>query len=155
MNRIKEEQDRKFKEMIEAEKAKADLEAVAKLEAQEKALQEVIKKTEEEQKKKSFLAALTNEPAEGDLINVAFRLPNGSRLTRNFRQAEPIKVESAYKLMFSFLHSKDDPVLQGNFELFHDYPPKKIQDAELEATFDQFFGHSDRQLITIHEEGHH
>lgn len=79
--------------MIEAEELRAHLEEIEKKEALEKADQEAVSKAEEKEKRENFIKQLPEEPKSGNLINVAFRLPNGKRLMRNFRQEDPIKVE--------------------------------------------------------------
>ena len=54
--------------------------------------------------------------------------------------------------MYSFVYSKEDLIFENNITMFHDYPPKKIQDDDLNKSFADFFEGSDRQLININEE---
>ena len=91
--RVKEEQDRKFKEMVELETIKADIEAIAKDEQDKKTKDSEILKVQNNEKKTKLVSELTDEPKEGVIISIAFRLPNGIRVTRNFRQDEPVKVD--------------------------------------------------------------
>lgn len=79
--------------MIEAEELKAHLAAIEEKEAQDQAEKAAIVKNAAEAKKASLIQELKEEPTDGDLINVAFRMPDGTRLVRNFRQDDPIKVK--------------------------------------------------------------
>ena len=66
----------------------------------EKEKEEVERKRKEDSirkkainKKKAYLNELQIEPQTGDIIKVAFRLPDASRVTRNFGREEKAKVE--------------------------------------------------------------
>lgn len=141
--------------MVDAEKARAEQAELERVQAVQKEAQDLAKKKKEEEKRQLLLKELTEEPTDGSIINIAFRLPNGTRLTRNFRQDEAIRVILIKKFMYAFLFTKEEDCLKGEFELFHDYPPVKIQESDLCANFATFFNHTDRQLITIHEANHH
>lgn len=78
--------------MLEAEKVKAELAEIAKIEAAEKEALDMVQKASEAELRRNLVGLLTAEPTTGSVINIAFRLPSGARLTRNFRQEEPIKV---------------------------------------------------------------
>ena len=87
------DQEAKYKAMIEAEIVKDDVEAVRVKENEEKSKKEGDKKAEREKMRLKLVGDLKDEPLDGRVINIAFRLPNGSRLTRNFRQEDMIMVD--------------------------------------------------------------
>lgn len=88
---------------MEAEKFKADLELIEKQKEEEKAMIFEVNKAKEKEKRDQLKDALTPEPQSGNVINIAIRLPNGSRLIRNFRQEEPVKVNPGH-LVHPSLH---------------------------------------------------
>lgn len=141
--------------MLEAERMKADLAAIEEREAQAQKEREEAEKASFEESKKLLVKELTEEPTQGDIINVAIRLPDGSRLMRNFRKSEPVKVGPLLtQLMLAFIYSKPELDLAGKVRLFHDYPPVQISADDQEKTFGAMFENSDRQLITLHDESH-
>ena len=99
--RIRREQERKFAEMQKTEELKAKQEEEKKrLEREE---QEKIRKEKEELdrkleeiKSKKFrkMSDLPAEPnaSDSDAIDLGFRLPNGNRIMRKFRESDPIQV---------------------------------------------------------------
>jgi len=91
---LRKEQEKKFEEMRKAEEEKA---------RRAKEQEDRIKKEKEEldrkieaikDKKLRKMSDLPSEPAatEADTINLAFRLPNGQRLTRRFYQKDKVQV---------------------------------------------------------------
>jgi hypothetical protein len=94
--------------MIEAEELKANLEAIEEKEAQEKEDIAAATKAAEEEKKSLLLRELPGEPTSGEMINIALRLPNGTRLIRNFLKNDPIKVHIYVTLVYACLR-----LLQG------------------------------------------
>lgn len=138
--------------MIETERIKADLEAIAKQEEEEKAVLFEAKVLQEKEKRELMVKQLTDEPAEGELISIAFRLPNGARLTRNFRKEEPIKVDFSDKFLFAYIYSQSNFENGAKVDMLYDYPPVKIKEEQLENTFGEFFQNSDRPLINVTEE---
>ena len=86
--------------MIEAERIKADLEAIAKQQEEEKEIVSQTKRAKEKERRETLVKELTPEPTNGQNISISFRLPNGTRLTRNFRQDEQIKVGSILVVPF-------------------------------------------------------
>ena len=91
--REREEQNRKYMDMIHEEQKKHS-------EKLEKEKEDVERKRKEDSirkkainKKKAYLNELQVEPQTGDIIKVAFRLPDASRVTRNFGREEKAKVE--------------------------------------------------------------
>lgn len=144
---IKLEQERKYREMIEAEHAKADL-----LKKQLKELEELeeLKFIEKEMfadYQKKCKEEVPEEPkAQETVVNIRFRLPNGSTVVRNFRPSDPIK------LMKSYLHSREDLALQQDIQLMYDYPPKPVPLEESANTpLTEFFNGSVGELITVIE----
>lgn len=81
--------------MIEDERKKVEDQARAKREEEQRKAQEAQQKQQLAQYREKCKAELTEEPKSGAgeaIIEVAFRLPSGTKLKRNFRQSEPVKV---------------------------------------------------------------
>ncbi len=142
---IKAEQERKYQDMLDEERRKAQ-EAEA-----ETRRQDAQKKREldEQQAFESYKASckrdLPPEPTSGKLISVAFRLPSGSKLTRNFQATDAIKA------MRMFIYSREDLDFPKPVQLMHDYPLKPVSPQDDEETFASFFKDSDRELVTVIE----
>lgn len=86
------EQDQKFNEMIEAEHLKAELAQIKEKEEKEKEEIEAVTRSIEREKRLKFKEGLAEEPSKGELIQIAFRLPTGKRVSRKFTKQDPIKV---------------------------------------------------------------
>lgn len=80
--------------MIEAEQLKAHLASIQEIEEQDKAEIEEVMREAEAEKRAELIKDLPEEPKTGASISVAFRLPDGKRLTRSFFLDHPIKVSS-------------------------------------------------------------
>lgn len=78
--------------MIEAEQLKAHLASIQEIEEQDKAEIEEVMREAEAEKRAELIKDLPEEPKTGASISVAFRLPDGKRLTRSFLLDHPIKV---------------------------------------------------------------
>lgn len=93
---IKEEQEFNYQRMIEEENRKAD---EAKRKAEEKQFEElslqkkmISMQRRERLKKETYIANLPIEPEAGDIIQIALRLPDGTRLKRNFSRSDLVEV---------------------------------------------------------------
>lgn len=90
--REREEQNRKYLDMIHEEQKKHSEKVEKEKEETERKRKEDSIRKKAINKKKSYLSELQVEPQSGDIIKVAFRLPDATRVTRNFGRDEKAKV---------------------------------------------------------------
>jgi len=100
------------KEREEAEAKKREEEEKIRLEAQK-----------EEEKKQLFEQKLKNlppEPKEGDVLSLAFRLPNGKRLQRKFSIDNPVQT------LYDYVDTHPDtPQTEYSYTLISNFPKKQ------------------------------
>ncbi len=131
--------------MLHEEMKRSEDQAKEKAEAEKQAAKEEEEKRTAQAERDKLKTLLTDEPKEGNSVNIGFRLPDGTKLVRNFRPNEPIKY------MLAFILSKEIESLGHDPELLYNYPPQKILDIDMNKTFEEFFEGSTRELITVHE----
>ena len=109
----------------------------------------VFQEAEEQEAFERFKAScrrdLPPEPTEGRLVSIAFRLPNGSKLARNFQASDPVKS------MRAFVYSREELEFSRPVQLMHDYPLRPVGPEVDEESLANFFKGSDRELITVLE----
>lgn len=95
---IRDEQEIAYQRMIEeenlkheAKKRQEEEETLAELTLQKKM---VSMQRRERLKKETYVANLPAEPTEGEIIAIALRMPDGTRLKRNFKKSDPVEVGS-------------------------------------------------------------
>lgn len=142
---IKADQEKKYQDMIDEERRKSQ-----EAEKERRRLEELKKKEADEKEaferfKASCRRELQPEPTSGRLINIAFRLQDGSKLTRNFQATDPVRS------LWGYLYSREDLDFPKPVKLGYDYPPKPISPEAEEQSFAAFFSESDRELVTVLE----
>lgn len=142
---IKAEQEKKYQDMLEEEQRKAQQaeDERRRLEAQRR--QEAEEQEAFERFKASCRREQRPEPTQGRLVNIAFRLPNGTKLTRNFLASDPVKS------MRAFVYSREELDFPRPVQLMHDYPLRPVAPEVDEESLAAFFKDSDRELITVIE----
>ena len=117
--------------------------------------EELDKKIEEV--KSSKFRKMSDLPAEptddSNAITLAFRLPNGSRLTRKFLKTDKVQVVF-YKLQYAYdyIYTQKNIGLENEFseiEILVSYPPKPLDNFN--QTFEVLFGDSQQELLLIKE----
>ena len=96
---LREEQDRAYRASLEADREK-ERELKEKLEEEERKRKEEeeekrrLEEEKESQKRKFELKknSIPSIPSEGEIVNLAFQLPNGKRLKRPFSASTQIQV---------------------------------------------------------------
>lgn len=93
---IRDEQELAYQRMIaeenlkhEAKRRQEEEEKMAELTLQKKM---ISMQRRERLKKETYISNLPAEPTQGNIIKIALRLPDGSRLQRNFSKADPVEV---------------------------------------------------------------
>ncbi len=72
--------------------------------------------------------SIPEEPKEGNLVQLTFRCPDGSTITRNFLKNE--KVE----LLYNWTETNDEVEFEDekakNFDLMFGFPPTSLEDKK-------------------------
>ncbi len=110
-----------MRQRLEEAERRAEEERLAELERQ-RAEEEQRNKEKQEKAK----LQLPDEPEEGavSVINIAFKLPSGSRIKRRFHDSSPVA------LLFTYIDASQSELPAESYELISSFPRATLDDPE-------------------------
>ncbi|RCH82587.1 hypothetical protein CU097_000781, partial [Rhizopus azygosporus] len=145
--RLREDQDRAYRESLKADqekvrKAQEEKEALVKAEEEEKQRQreKEIQKQKNEEYIRYLYTHLPEEPKEGKMTKLSFRLANGDRVVRSFSEHDTLDTLYRFVEVYPLLKSNEpvepcesapeDYVHQYKFTIHSPYPRKEYEADE-------------------------
>lgn len=122
--RMIEEQDRRYRESLEADRLKEE----KRMEAERLKVEEQELKEAERRRCSNAVPLEPDEDYNGKMAKVRFRCPNGETMMRRFRAEETLG------MLLNYLGSQSYPV--GNYKLLTSFPRRDISELDPDQTLD-------------------
>lgn len=139
--------------MAEELRIRQEKETAEKIQKEKDDLDRKIEEMKKSKQRK--MSEILPEPAEDgpDTIQLAFRLPNGGRITRRFMKTEKVQVVShLQQKAYDFIYTQKNIGLEdelSEIEILVSYPPKPLDHHDY--TLKELFGDSTQELLLIKE----
>ena len=124
---LREEQEQAYQESLAQDRERAQLQEQLLLEEERRKREEEEKQQEQERREREKKLELKRkkenlppEPTSGEILSLAFRMPNGKRLQRKFA------AENAVQVLYDFIDTHPDNPNENHlpYSLFSSFPKK-------------------------------
>lgn len=130
--RLREEQDRAYLESLEKDKQKQRTAEIER-ENEKRKLEELEREKRQEEERRMRIIknrerlreTMPQEPTSGKLVKVAFRLPDGSRVSRKFHETDTVE------LLYHFAGTHELHIDSEDFIICSNFPRKEFENRSL------------------------